>query len=83
MADKGLEQDLLIWTYAWELGRRAKGKAKGPVVLRVWRAMPLDLRKNLNVETIWDARNRLLGHLRAFIEAVDAGQTSKGPPKQV
>jgi hypothetical protein len=60
---KSMRQTLLLWTYVWELGRRAKGKGKGEIVHRIWRSLPIDVRKNLTVEAIWEARSELLKHL--------------------
>ena len=57
----------LIWAYVWELGRRAKGKGKGPVVHRVWREVPTDIRKALGLDVVWAAHCKLLNAARAFL----------------
>ncbi len=63
---KSMQPNLLLWTYVWELDRRAKGKGKGEVVHRIWRSLPVDLRKNMTTEAVWEARNRLLETLGSF-----------------
>lgn len=55
-----LHQPALVWTYVWELDRRAKGKGKGPVVHEIWRGIPWETRRALDVAGVWDARGMLL-----------------------
>lgn len=64
---KSMQPHLLLWTYVWELGRRAKAKGKGEVVHRIWRSLPLATRKNLSTEAVWMAREEIVGMLRAAI----------------
>lgn len=63
---KSLQPHLLVWAYVWELDRRARAKGKGEVVHRIWRSIPLDIRKNLSAQVVWEAREKLLNSLRAF-----------------
>ena len=37
---RDLRDAVLLWTYVWELDRRARNKGKGPVVHRIWRSIP-------------------------------------------
>jgi hypothetical protein len=62
---KSMKPHLLLWTYVWELGRRAKGKGKGQVVHQIWRDLPLATRKNLSTEIVWKAREEIVGMLRS------------------
>jgi len=61
---KSLHLASLLWTYAWELDRRAKQKTKGSVVHRIWRAIPREMRKPLTAARIWEAREQLLEAVR-------------------
>lgn len=56
----------LLWTYAWELDRRARRKGKGTVSHRIWRAIPKEERKRLNGGQVWEAREQLLSTVREF-----------------
>jgi hypothetical protein len=58
-------QAALIWTYAWELDRRARNKGKGPIVRAIWRSIAIETRKALTVEHVWAARAALLDACRA------------------
>jgi hypothetical protein len=49
-----------LWTYVWELNRRAKGKAKGDVVHALWRQIPWETKKELTVAKVWEARELLV-----------------------
>jgi hypothetical protein len=49
-----------LWAYVWELDRRAKGKAKGGVVHALWRSIPWEVKKELTVVKIWEAREQLV-----------------------
>lgn len=62
-----LNLSLKIWTYVWELNRRRIGKAKGPVAHALWKSIPVDRRKELSVDDVWDARSKLLQHVREFL----------------
>lgn len=64
---QALKDDLLLWTYVWELDRRARGKGKGAVVHQIWHSLALDVRKSLDVEKVWDARTRILEAVRDYI----------------
>jgi hypothetical protein len=66
---KSLHEPSLLWTYIWEMDRRAKQKGKGPVVHRIWRSIPFDTRKSLNLEQIWHARAQLLDAVRDYLAA--------------
>jgi len=63
---KALREASVIWTYAWELDRRAKQKGKGPVVHRIWRSIPAGTRRSLDVGRVWEARAQLLGAVREY-----------------
>lgn len=67
---KSSQPHLLLWTYVWELDRRAKAKGKGEVVHRIWRSLPLATRKNLSTDAVWAAREELLGKLHAAMADV-------------
>lgn len=68
----GLRADLLLWTYVWELDRRARGKGKGQVAHRIWRSIPWETKRDLRADDVWAARGRLLEAVRAYL----AGATS-------
>jgi hypothetical protein len=68
-----LREASLIWTYVWELDRRAQGKGKGPVARKIWRGIPIQVRKELSVELVWKARQQLVDAARAFVTARDGG----------
>jgi hypothetical protein len=65
---KSLSEASLLWTYVWELDRRAKQKGKGAVVHRIWKAIPRDVRKSLDVDRIWNAREQLLQAVTAHLD---------------
>jgi hypothetical protein len=65
---KSLREAALVWTYAWELDRRARNKGKGEVVHRIWRSLPKETRKSLDDERVWQARELLLREARALCE---------------
>jgi hypothetical protein len=69
---KSLSEASLLWTYAWELERRAREKGKGSVVHDLWRALPKETRKALSVELIWEARETLLDAARDCCESRSA-----------
>jgi hypothetical protein len=64
---KLIQPHLLLWTYIWELDRRANAKGKGEVVHRIWRSLPLTVRKNLCTDAVWAAREEIVGILRATV----------------
>ena len=55
-----LRQDIILWTYAWELDRRSKGKGKGTASHTLWRSIPSDIRKHLTDDIIWQARSNII-----------------------
>lgn len=63
-----LAQAALIWTYVWELDRRARHKGKGPVAHRLWRSLPWSVKRSLDVEAVWAAREALLAAAQALLE---------------
>ena len=63
---KRLEGPSLLWTYVWELERRAKDKGQGSVAHRIWRELPRETRKTLDIEQVWRAREELLSAVRDF-----------------
>ena len=58
---KCIAEDIILWTYVWELRQRAKGKDKGPKVHGLWRSMPYELRKNITVKRVIEASESLCG----------------------
>jgi hypothetical protein len=68
---RDLRDDLTLWTYVWELGRRAKDKAKGPVAHRLWRGIPWQTKRVLAVEDVWAARQRLVDAVAEFRTSPD------------
>jgi hypothetical protein len=66
---KSLSEAAFLWTYVWELDRRVRNKGKGPVVHRIWRSLPKELRKSLSADLVWKARERLLSAVREHCEA--------------
>lgn len=68
---KSLKEALLIWTYVWELDRRARGKGKGSVVHQIWRAIPKATRQSLNAEKVWDCKAQILTAAREHIAEQD------------
>lgn len=67
---KSIADSLTIWAYIWELDRRVRGKGKGAVVHTLWRSMPFETRKQLDVETVWKAREHLLAHVGSSSHSV-------------
>jgi hypothetical protein len=66
LADQSrIKDQLLLWTYVFELGRRARGESKGPPIHRIWRAMAPATRRNLTTELVWEARSSLSAVLSA------------------
>lgn len=59
----GIEKDIIIWAYVWELGRRARKASKGPALHTIWRRIDLGIRKNLNSDLVWSSRTKILEHL--------------------
>ncbi len=50
-----LREPLSLWTYVWELRQRARGKAKGKVLARLWHSLPVDVRKGLGADAVTQA----------------------------
>jgi hypothetical protein len=46
-----------IVAYIWELDRRVRGKAKGPVVHKLWLSLPVSVRKSLDDNMVWLAKD--------------------------
>src|SRR5262249_40922562 len=53
-------QQLALWTYIRELVRRTEFASQGPPVYRLWLEIDERTRKNLTVQLVWQARERLL-----------------------
>lgn len=68
LKNRKIHMDITIWAYVWELDRRARGKPKGSSVHILWRDMPYDIRKNLNVDLVMKSRQRLLEHAKSYLE---------------
>jgi hypothetical protein len=62
--DSNLQADLNLWSYAWELHRRSQFASQGPAVHRLWQALDRYERERLDVDTIWQARDRLVDAIR-------------------
>jgi len=71
-----LREASVIWTYVWELDRRAKNKGKGPVAHRIWRSIPWERKRSLDVEQVWGAREQLLNAVREYYDRPDDPNTS-------
>jgi hypothetical protein len=69
---KSIERELSLWAYVWGLDRRRKGKSKGPVVHKLWRSIPIDVRKNLTTDAVWNARQRLMQHVLSHAGSPDS-----------
>jgi hypothetical protein len=63
-----LREASLLWTYVWELDRRAKNKGKGPVAHRIWRSIPWERKRSLDVDQVWGAREQLLNAVREYYD---------------
>ncbi|NOX58293.1 MAG: hypothetical protein GXP29_05465 [Planctomycetes bacterium] len=57
--------DTRVVAYVWELGRRACGKTKGQVVHHLWRSIPVDIRKSLDEDVYWLAKQRIVETVNA------------------
>ena len=55
-----LKDALNLYSYAHELVRRSEFASQGAAVHSLWNTMDKKTRQNLNVETIWQARETLL-----------------------
>jgi len=49
---KRLEPAVSIWTYAWQLRQRARGKNKGRSLRRLWRSIPFEARTSLTADAV-------------------------------
>jgi hypothetical protein len=61
-----LREALLLWTYVWELDRRARNKGKGPVAHRIWRSIPWETKRALTADRVWSARRQLLDAVATY-----------------
>ncbi len=64
---KSLQEPLFVWTYVWELDRRAKGKGKGAVVHQIWRNIPRPTRESLSAEKVSNNKEQLLSAVSHLI----------------
>ncbi len=55
-----LKTEVRIVAYVWELGQRARGKSKGQIIHRLWRSIPIDVRKSLNEDVYWLAKSHIV-----------------------
>ncbi len=55
-----IRTDVFILTYVWELRKRAVGKGKGIVAHQIWKALPHDIRKSLDENYYWLAKQRIV-----------------------
>jgi len=58
-----IRADVFILTYVWELRKRAVGKGKGIVAHQIWKALPRDIRKSLDENYYWLAKQRVVDAL--------------------
>jgi hypothetical protein len=65
---RDLRDAVLLWTYVWELDRRARNKGKGPVVHRIWRSLPGETKRALTADLAWSARQQILDAARGVVE---------------
>jgi hypothetical protein len=70
---RDLRDALLVWTYIWELDRRARNKGKGPVAHRIWRSIPWETRRALTADRVWSARQQLLDAAREYLHSAASG----------
>jgi hypothetical protein len=70
---RDLRHALLVWTYIWELDRRARNKGKGPVAHRIWRSIPRQTRRALTADRVWSARQQLLDAAREYLDDTSSG----------
>ncbi|MBF9134040.1 hypothetical protein I0C86_34645 [Plantactinospora sp. S1510] len=63
-ARRDLRDAVLLWTYVWELDRRARNRGKGPVVHQIWRSIPWERKRALTADQVWTARQQLLDAAR-------------------
>ena len=63
---KSIHSRLLLWSYVWELCRRATRSSKGPALHKLWRTLDLETRKTLNVQAVWLARQTLLESIEDY-----------------
>jgi hypothetical protein len=66
-ARRDLRDAVGLWTYVWELDRRARNKGKGPVVHQIWRSIPWERRRALTADQVWSARQQLLDAAREHV----------------
>ena len=59
-----LGEALNLWAYAHELMRRSQFASQGAAVHALWNTMDKKTRQNLNLEVIWDGRERLVDALK-------------------
>jgi len=69
--DCALAADLTLWTYASQLVNRAHYASQAPAVYRLWLDLPEKTRRNLNPDFVWQARQRLLDHLKVTIKTLE------------
>lgn len=62
---RGLRRDLVLWTWACELVHRSRGEPHGPAVHLLWRQIDEQTRKQMTIDRIWQARERLTHALYA------------------
>jgi hypothetical protein len=60
----GLRNDLWIWLYINDLNLRSSGKARGNIDHKIWIAIPVDIRRNMDIKIVWEARSHLVTELK-------------------
>lgn len=66
---KSIREHVVVWTYIWELSRRAIGKGKGVVVHRLWRSISPETRKSLSVDRAKQARQAIVDAAAERVES--------------
>jgi hypothetical protein len=63
--EQALRRDLHVWCYAVGLVQRSLGRAEGEYDWEHWRSLPLEERKSLDADRVWEARERLVARMAA------------------
>ena len=67
-----IRTDLWVWLYVFELHKRSIGKGKGRVDHSIWKAIPSELRRNMNADLVWNARCRIVSEIKKIKTIVDS-----------
>jgi hypothetical protein len=61
-----LQDAINLYSYAHELVRRSQFASQGAAVHSLWRSIDKKTRQNLNVETLWSARQKLVDAMQTI-----------------